>query len=98
MKKILVWDWPTRLGHWLLACAFIMAWVSGDSEEWRLYHVAAGYVMAAVLLFRIFWGVAGTRYARFSSFLFYPGQLLAYLQGIFNGRPAHWVGHNPAAS
>lgn len=98
MKKILVWDWPTRLGHWLLACAFIMAWVSGDSEEWRLYHVAAGYVMAAVLLFRIFWGIAGTRYARFSSFLFYPRQLLAYLQGIFNGRPAHWIGHNPAGS
>jgi cytochrome b len=98
MQKILVWDWPTRLGHWLLACAFIMAWGSGDSEEWRLYHVAAGYVMAAVLLFRIFWGVAGTRYARFSSFLFCPRQLLAYLQGIFNGRPAHWVGHNPAGS
>lgn len=24
--------------------------------------------------------------------------MLAYLQGIFNGRPAHWIGHNPAGS
>lgn len=98
MKKILVWDLPTRIGHWLLASSFAVAWFSGDSEEWRLYHVAAGYIMAAVLLFRIFWGVAGTRYARFSSFLFSPRQVVSYLSGLTRGRPAHWVGHNPAGS
>lgn len=98
MRKILVWDWPTRIGHWMLASAFAVAWFSGDSEEWRLYHVAAGYVMAAVLLFRIFWGLAGTRYALFSSFLFSPGQVVAYLAGLFKGKSAHWVGHNPAGS
>lgn len=98
MSKILVWDWPTRVGHWLLAASFAVAWFSSDSEELRLYHVAAGYVMAAVLLFRIFWGIAGTRYARFSSFLFSPRQVMAYLHGLVNGRPAHWIGHNPAGS
>lgn len=98
MRKILVWDWPTRIGHWLLASSFAVAWFSGDSEEWRLYHVAAGYVMAAVLLFRIFWGLAGSRYARFSSFMFSPRQVYAYLSGLFKGQPAHWIGHNPAGS
>jgi cytochrome b len=98
MGRILVWDLPTRLGHWLLVSAFAVAWLTGDSEEWRLYHVASGYVMVAVMLFRIFWGVAGTRYARFSSFLFSPRQVIAYLAGLVKGRPARWVGHNPAGS
>lgn len=98
MEKVLVWDLPTRVGHWLLVSAFVVAWLSGDSEEWRLYHVAAGYVMVAVMLFRLFWGVAGTRYARFSSFLFSPRQVVAYLAGLVQGKPARWVGHNPAGS
>lgn len=98
MKKILVWDLPTRLGHWLLASAFVVAWLTGDSEEQRLYHVAAGYVMVAVMLFRVYWGLVGTRYARFAAFLFSPRQVFAYLAGLVKGRPARWVGHNPAGS
>ena len=98
MRKILVWDLPTRIGHWLLVAAFAVAWFSGESEEWRLYHVAAGYVMAAVLLFRFFWGMAGTHYARFSSFLFSPRQVASYLIGLAKRQSGHWVGHNPAGS
>ena len=98
MEKILVWDLPTRIGHWLLVTAFIVSYLSGDSEEWRLVHVTAGYALAGALVFRLFWGVAGTRYARFKSFLFSPRQVFAYLSGLFQGKPAHWVGHNPAGS
>ena len=98
MKKILVWDLPTRVGHWLLVASFAVAWLSGDSEEWRLVHVAAGYTMVAVLAFRIFWGIAGTRYARFTSFLFSPRQARDYLTGLLRGENSHWVGHNPAGS
>ena len=98
MKKILVWDLPTRVGHWLLVASFAVAWLTGDSEESRLVHVAAGYTMLAVLAFRIFWGVVGTRYARFSSFLFTPRQAMGYLSGLLRGDKSHWVGHNPAGS
>ena len=98
MGKILVWDLPIRLGHWLLVSAFAVAWLTGDSEEQRLYHVAAGYVMVAVMLFRVYWGLVGTRYARFASFLFSPRQVFAYLAGLMRNRPARWVGHNPAGS
>jgi cytochrome b len=98
MEKILVWDIPTRIGHWLLVAAFIVAFLSSDSEEWRLVHVTAGYAMAGVLLFRLFWGMAGTRYARFKSFMFSPRQLFVYLSGLLKGKPAHWIGHNPAGS
>jgi len=98
MEKILVWDIPTRVGHWLLVATFAVSYLSGDSEQWRLVHVAAGTAMAAVLAFRVFWGMAGTRYARFSSFLFPPGQVFAYLASLLRGKPIHWVGHNPAGS
>jgi len=98
MKKVLVWDLPTRIGHWLLVTAFIVSYLSGDSEEWRLVHVTAGFAMAGTLAFRLFWGMIGTRYARFKSFLFSPRQVLAYLNGLLKGKPVHWVGHNPAGS
>ncbi len=98
MQKILVWDVPTRVGHWLLASAFFIALASGDSEAMRLVHVTIGLAFGGVLAFRLFWGVAGTRYARFKSFLFSPRAVVAYVRGLMQGRPAHWVGHNPAGS
>ncbi len=98
MNKILVWDLPTRIGHWLLAATFFVSYFSGDSEEWRLVHVAAGYALGGALAFRLFWGAAGTRYARFSSFMFSPRQAFSYVSGLLGGKPDHWVGHNPAGS
>lgn len=98
MQKILVWDVPTRVGHWLLASAFIVALATGDSEAQRLVHVTIGLAFAGVLAFRLFWGAAGTRYARFASFFFSPREVVAYVRGLLQGSPAHWVGHNPAGS
>lgn len=98
MKRILVWDIPTRIGHWLLVTAFVLSFITGDSEAQRLYHVATGYAVAGILAFRVFWGIAGTRYARFASFLFSPREVVAYLGGLLKGKPSHWLGHNPAGS
>lgn len=98
MKKILIWDIPTRIGHWSLVAAFILSFITGDSEEWRLFHVAAGYAVGGALVFRVFWGVTGTRYARFTSFLFSPRQAFSYLGELLKGKPSHWLGHNPAGS
>ena len=98
MGKILVWDVPTRIGHWLLVITFITSFITGDSEEQRLFHVAAGYAVGGILVFRIFWGIAGTRYARFASFLFTPREVIAYLGALIKGKSNHWLGHNPAGS
>ena len=46
MERILVWDWPTRIGHWLMALSFLVAYLTGDSETWRLVHVFAGGTLA----------------------------------------------------
>ncbi len=96
MVKVRVWDLPTRLGHWLLATSFVVAWVTAEREAWRLIHVKAGYVMLAVIAFRAAWGVVGTRHARFVAFAFSPRAALAYVAAALRGTPQHYPGHNPA--
>jgi cytochrome b len=96
MNKILVWDWPVRLGHWLLAGAFALAWLTSESEELRLVHAFAGGTVVGVVLFRLVWGVLGTRHARFASFLRGPGAVLGYLRGLLRRAAPHATGHNAA--
>lgn len=96
MKRILVWDWPVRIGHWLLVGAFALAWLTGEREAWRLVHASAGGAVVGVVLFRLFWGAIGTKHARFASFVRGPSAVLGYLKSLLAGRPAHAVGHNAA--
>ena len=96
--RILVWDAPVRAFHWLTAIAFAGAWLTADSERWRLMHVAFGYTMLALVAFRLVWGVAGTRHARFSSFVRSPAAVFGYVLSVANARPERHVGHNPAGA
>lgn len=97
-ERILVWDLPVRIFHWLLVASFAGAWLTAESESWRLVHVTLGYTMAALVAFRIAWGFAGTRHARFSDFVKGPSAVLAYAKSLAVRRPAHYVGHNPAGA
>lgn len=97
-KRILVWDIPTRLFHWLLAGSFAGAFLTAESETWRDLHVLLGYTVLGLIGFRIVWGLIGTRYARFKSFAFRPSQVVAYLKSLAGRSPQHYVGHNPAGS
>jgi cytochrome b len=94
--RILVWDLPVRVFHWLMALSFAGAYLTGDSERWRLVHVTLGYTMAGLVVFRLLWGLAGTRHARFAAFVRGPGAALRYLGSLLRGEPEHHVGHNPA--
>lgn len=101
-KRILVWDIPVRLFHWLLAASFVGAFgianlVDDDSSLFAL-HMLLGGVMAFMVLLRVIWGFVGSRYARFRSFAFGPRALLDYLRGAFSGRGPRHTGHNPGSS
>ena len=96
--KILVWDAPVRVFHWLLVLSFAGAYLTADSERWRLVHVSLGYTMGGLVAFRILWGLMGTRYARFGSFVRGPGAVMRYGRALLAGRPEHHVGHNPAGA
>lgn len=95
---ILVWDAPVRVFHWLLVLSFAGAYITSESERWRLVHVTLGYTMAGLLVFRLLWGVAGTRHARFTDFVRGPAAVIRYLRSMASGAPAHFTGHNPAGA
>ena len=59
----LVADAPTRMFHALLALSFLGAYLTADGEHWRLLHVALGYTMAGLLVFRVLYGLLGPRQA-----------------------------------
>ena len=94
-ERILVWDWPTRVFHWALALSFLLAYVTGESDQWAKLHVVAGYSLVGLIGFRLIWGFAGSRYALFKSFWPSIQSTSRYLSSIIRGKPHHFVGHNP---
>lgn len=57
-------DIGTRLAHASMALAFVVSYLTSESEYWRLVHVYSGYSLAAVLVFRLVWGWMGPASAR----------------------------------
>jgi len=96
--RILVWDLPVRIFHWSLALSFATAYLTSESERWQLIHITSGYVLAALIVFRLLWGFVGSRYARFSEFVRGPAAIKDYLLGLLRLRPPHYTGHNPAGA
>ncbi len=97
-QRILVWDVPTRAFHWLLVLSFAGAFLTAESERYRDVHVMLGYTLLGLIAFRLLWGFLGSRYARFRTFLFMPGEIVDYVSSLAKGRAARYVGHNPAGS
>ena len=98
VKPIRVWDLPTRLFHWSLVASFAIAFLTAESEKLRDTHVVAGYTLAGLIVFRLLWGFVGGGYSRFSEFLPTPRKTIDYIKSLINGRPQHYVGHNPAGA
>lgn len=89
-----VWDPLVRIFHWSLVACFAVAWISAD--EWQDLHEICGYTIAALVVFRLVWGLAGPRHARFGQFVHRPHKVLEYLKTMRHGREARYLGHNPA--
>ena len=92
-------DLPTRLFHWVLALAVVAlvvtAKVGGGAMVW---HFRLGYLVLALVVFRILWGLVGGRWSRFASFVRGPGTVLRYLRGDSRADEHLDVGHNPLGS
>ena len=91
---IKVWDPLIRIFHWTLASAFFIAYLTED--DWLDLHVFAGYTIAALIAFRLLWGLIGTRHARFTDFVRPPREVFAYLKDMISFHPKRYIGHNPA--
>jgi cytochrome b len=94
MKSIKVWDLFVRLFHWLLVAGIISQLVT--AEHSKNVHISVGYIIIILLIIRIIWGIVGSRYARFTDFIYSPADILTYLKRLIKGKPRHYIGHNPA--
>src|SRR5471030_1163362 len=69
LKRIHVWDLPTRVFHWSLVAAVVTAIVSGEIGGALMeIHAKAGLAIVGLLAFRLVWGFAGSSNARFLNF------------------------------
>ncbi len=93
-KTTKVWDLPVRIFHWSLVTFFAISYLTGDELE--TVHAWSGYIVTTLILFRILWGFIGTKYARFSDFIYSPAEVKAYLKSLLTTSPRHYLGHNPA--
>ena len=89
-----LWDLPVRLFHWLLLAAIVTAIASANLDAMTL-HVWAGQTVLGLVLFRLLWGVLGTRTARFASFVRSPATVLAYARNLPAQMKVLHLGHNP---
>lgn len=95
-QKTEVWDLPVRLFHWLLVvlivCQIVTVSIGGLAME---YHALGGYAILTLVLFRIAWGLFGSRHARFTDFLYGPKAVAGYACGLLRGNAPRFAGHNP---
>jgi cytochrome b len=94
--KIRVWDPLIRVFHWGLVSAFVVAYLS--AEELSTVHEVAGYIVAGLIVFRLIWGVIGSKYARFSQFLRRPATTISYVGDVIQRKEKRYLGHNPAGA
>ncbi len=92
-SQITLWDLPTRLFHWLLVGMMVALWITGELGRLGV-HMILGQCVLALVLFRLIWGVVGSRSSRFAHFVKGPGAILAYVRQARAGT-AHVLGHNP---
>lgn len=94
--KLFVWDLPVRLFHWSLVISLVAAWYTSDGARGLIdWHLKIGYFILGLIIFRIIWGVLGTKYAKFSQFIPNKKALLNYLKNFRQEKAYNTVGHNP---
>ena len=96
--KVLIWDLPVRLIHWLLVICFFGAYFTAEIDELKIIHFTLGYTLAALIVVRIVWGFTGTTHARFINFVHGPRAIIHYLKSVIHREQPTDAGHNPAGA
>jgi cytochrome b len=112
--RIPVWDLAIRLFHWLLVLLIMGLMLTGLIGGFDItvplpvnkvfflnnmdVHMYLGQSVLALVLFRLFWGVAGSSTARFSAFVRGPRAVFAYCRALLRGEVPAATGHNPAGA
>ena len=93
LAPVRVWDPYVRLFHWLLVAGILASWISGENG-WMDLHYRIGLCVMGLVIFRILWGLVGSRTARFTHFVKGPGAVFSYTKTILKRKPSFTFGHN----
>jgi cytochrome b len=93
MKKYNIWDPLLRVFHWALVAGFVANALLLEDDGSA--HQLVGYIILGLLVFRLVWGFAGSRYARFSSFMPTVGTIQGQISDMAAGRARVHLGHTP---
>jgi cytochrome b len=95
LRRVRVWDLPTRLFHWAVVILVVAAYATWQLN-WMDWHARCGYAVLALALFRVLWGFFGSETARFARFLAAPRAAARHLAHAFLREPDRQAGHNAA--
>ena len=90
----LVWDWSIRLFHWLLVLIIPLMWWTAE-EGLMDWHRRLGLTMVGLVVFRISWGLIGTRTARFGPMVRSLAAMGSYVSALRRREHKPTFGHNP---
>ncbi len=95
-KTVRVWDLPTRLFHWGLLVLVAVVWVSSEADG-ALFniHIISGVGILAMIVFRVLWGVIGSRHALFTDFVRGWPTVRDYGKSLLSFKAPYHAGHNP---
>ncbi|MFM7332864.1 MAG: cytochrome b/b6 domain-containing protein [Tabrizicola sp.] len=91
-----LWDPVVRLTHWGIAVSVLLNALLDEGGS--LLHVSVGWIVMALLVMRMVWGVLGPAEARFSAFPPNPITALRHLRQLIAGRVQDYPSHNPAGA
>lgn len=92
-SEVRVWDPLVRGFHWTTVILCLLNFFV--FEEGGSNHRYVGYALAALLSFRLLWGLAGSYYARFAQWWPTPDRIRNYLGQLSRGHHPYYLGHNP---
>ncbi len=72
-----VWNLPTRISHSLLIFFVIVAFLTEDFER---IHESAGFIILAIVMFRISYGLkTKNEYEKLSSYFYSPSKIIRFI-------------------
>lgn len=97
--KAEVWDVYIRIFHWALTILVLTSFISIKYFDSLYVHFISGYCIIGLLVFRVSWGLFGSKTARFSNFIKGPKAIFKYFKSLSNRqeyKPS--FGHSPIAA
>lgn len=94
IENVRVWDFIVRIFHWSLMVLVFTALLTED--DFLDLHVFVGYSVGLSIIIRLFWGLVGPKYARFSNFIYPPKTVISYLRDLKTRVAPRYLGHSPA--